>query len=295
MSTPILDAREIADYERDGLLVIRGLFSADELQPLREAYQQDPSINGSIYGMEDRQGKGHPFCTWTEMGDDIIGMLPRMARVVETAEALLGEACYHWHSKFSIKTSSCQARVEWHQDYGSWYDDGLLFPQLLTMGLAIEPVTRANGCVQFIPGSHHLGRIVPTAPGGSLEPFSARVERAKERLGLVHVEMDVGDAVFFHCNVLHGSGLNETETERVMMFCSYNAVSNAPLEDLRGKNEEGAFMGISAAERAFRPIEKLDDGVLRDRAWRSAFSETRFNQPDWALDETYWRAVRLTM
>jgi len=40
--------------------------------------------------MEDHQGKGHPICSWTESGDDIIGMIPRMARIVDSAEALLG-------------------------------------------------------------------------------------------------------------------------------------------------------------------------------------------------------------
>ena len=290
----MLSAEQIADYHRDGLLIVRNLFSEDELQPLRKAYREDPTINGHVYGMEDIQGKGHPICTWTDLGDDIIGTIPRMARMVEAVEALLGEPCYHWHSKFSIKTSSCQARVDWHQDYASWYDDGVLFPNMLTVGFAVEPASRANGCVQFIPGSHLMGRIDHhTSEGDYVDAFYARLDRARQKLGLVYGEMSIGDVVFFHCNTFHGSGLNKTDTQRVMIFSTYNAISNAPYTDARGSNEEGAFMGISAEERAYRPIVKLGDDVLRKRAYLSAFSHTKFNEPNWELDGDYGQAVKL--
>ena len=289
-----LSAQQVADYRRDGLVIVRGFFSADELEPLRQAYRDDPSINGQIYGMEDSQGRGHPFCTWTDFGDDIVGMIPRMARMVEAAEALLGEPCYHWHSKFSIKTSSCKARIDWHQDYASWYDDGVVFPHMLTVGIAVEPATRENGCVQFIPGSQAMGRVEHERAGREhTEGFKARLERARQRLGLVYGEMDVGDAVFFHCNIFHGSDLNETDTERVMIFCSYNAVANAPVTAARGNNLEGAFMGISAGDRDYRPIVPIDDSALLNRTWRSAFSHTRFNRPDMQLGGNYGRAVKL--
>jgi hypothetical protein len=262
-----LRAGQIADYQRNGFLVVRGFFSVEELQPLRWAYAEDPTINGHVYGMEDIEGRGHPTCTWIELGDD--------------------------HSKFSIKTSTCLARVDWHQDYASWYDDGLLFPQLLTVGIAVEPATRDNGCVQFIPGSHRMGRIGHPAADGGHGLFEARVERAQQQLGQIHVELDVGDAVFFHCNMLHGSGLNDTDTERVMLFSSYNAVSNPPYMEAIGANEEGAFMGISIEDRAYRPLDKLSDDVLSKRSFRSAFSHTRFNEPDFQLSGTYSKAVKL--
>ena len=288
-----LSAQQIEAYHRDGLLIIRQLFSADELEPLRQAYRQDPTINGHVYGMEDNNGRGHPFCTWTDLGDDIVGMIPRMARMIAITETLLGEPCYHWHSKFSVKTSSCKARVDWHQDFGSWYDDGVLFPHMLTVGIAVESANKANGCVQFVPGSQQMGRIDHPAGANGPKAFAARVERARRQLGVVHAEMDVGDAVFFHCNTLHGSGLNETDTQRVMIFSSYNAVSNAPFADIRGDNKEGAYMGINDQERAYRPIVKLADDVLSNRSFRSAFSHSAFTEPNWNLSGDYCRAIKL--
>ena len=288
-----LSDEQIALYRRDGMLRIPGLFDVEELEPLRGAFRDDPTLNGALYGMVDLEGEPHPICIWTELADDIIGMIPRMARVVDATEALLGEPCYHWHSKLTVKPPRCRARVDWHQDYASWYDDGVLFPQMLTVAIALEPATKANGCMQFIPGSHRMGRIDHRPVDGGFDSFWTRLETAKETLGLVHCELDVGDAVFFHCNLFHGSGSNETDTTRPLLFPSYNAVSNAPIPGAQGANEEGAFMNISQAERAFRPLEKLPDDVLRTQRYESAFHHTRFKQPSEELGGTYSRAEQL--
>ncbi|MDH4106774.1 MAG: phytanoyl-CoA dioxygenase family protein [Gammaproteobacteria bacterium] len=291
----LLNSAQVADYYRDGFLVVRNFFGAEELRPLADAYDADPTINGRLYGMVDLEGKGHPFCTWVELGDDIIGLIPRMQRMVRSAEDLLGEPCYHWHSKFSIKTRGCEARVDWHQDYTSWYDDGVLFPHMLTTAIAVKPVTRANGCVQFVPGSHRMGRIgAISMVNPNMDDLFRRVDIAKRELGVYHAEMDVGDAVFFHCNTLHGSDLNSTDTARVMIFSSYNAAANAPRAGLRGSNDEGAFMNISDEERAFRPIDRVPDDVLLKRAYRSAFSHTRFNDPVYDLEGPYSKAIKLS-
>lgn len=293
LSDKALSEEQITAYQREGLLRFPGLFDSDELEPLRRAYREDPSVNGAVYGMLDLEGEPHPICIWTELADDILGMIPRMARMVEATEALLGEACYHWHSKLSIKSPRCRALVDWHQDYASWYDDGVMFPRMLTVAIALEPATRANGCTQFIPGSHRLGRIDHRAGAEGFDSFWPRQKRAAEVLGLTHCELDVGDAVFFHCNLLHGSGSNETDTSRPMFFASYNAASNAPNSEARGPNEEGAFMNISAAEREFKPLHKLPDDVLRSGRYKSAFHHTHFKSPRLGLGGTFSPAVEL--
>ena len=160
---------------------------------------------------------------------------------------------------------------------------------MLTMALAIEPAARANGCLQVVPGSHRMGLMnhqdVPN--------FEARLEAAKDRLGLVHCELETGDAVFFHCNTLHGSGANDSDRSRLMLFSSYNAVSNQPLEAAIGSNEWGRFMGITPEERRVRPLQKLPDDTLVRRADMPAFGRTPFKRPIDTPGEGYTRAVAL--
>ena len=43
----MLTDAQVVDYHRDGFVIARGLYSHDELQPLYDAYRDDPSIGGS--------------------------------------------------------------------------------------------------------------------------------------------------------------------------------------------------------------------------------------------------------
>ncbi len=284
-----LDKTHLEAYRRDGFVRVPEFFDATELEPLLDADREDPTVRGSLYGMVDNDGAPHPICIWTELGDDIIGIVPRMKRMVEATEALLEEPCYHWHSKITVKPPGCDARIDWHQDFASWYDDGVPFPKLLTVGIAVEPATTENGCLQLIPGSHQIGKMDYL----DARSFERRLEHAQKTLGLVHCEMNAGDAVFFHCNTLHGSASNHSDSSRLMLFVSYNAVANEPIRDAQGANEDGKFMNITPADRLSRPLTKVEDDVLRKKRFKSAFDHTPFKRPINDLGDTYTQAAEL--
>ena len=284
-----LDNTRLEAYERDGFVRVQNLFDAAELEPLLDAYRKDPTVRGSLYGMLDSDGAPHPICIWTELGDDIIGIVPRMERMVEATETLLNEPCYHWHSKITVKPPGCDAQIDWHQDFASWYDDGVPFPNLLTVGIAVEPATKENGCLQLIPGSHQFGKMDYL----DAKSFKRRLEHAQNNLGLVHCEMNAGDAVFFHCNTLHGSASNHADASRLMLFVSYNAVANEPIRGAQGANEDGMFMNIPPTDRMSRPLTKVADDVLRKKLFKSAFDHTPFKKPINDLGESYTKAAEL--
>jgi ectoine hydroxylase-related dioxygenase (phytanoyl-CoA dioxygenase family) len=122
---------------------------------------------------------------------------------------------------------------EWHQDYGYWYDTGCLFPELASCMVPVDRATRANGCLQVLKSSHRLGRInhVPTGDQTGADP--ERVNAALERLERVWCELEPGDAVFFHCNLLHRSDRNESDLPRWALICCYNTARNNPYKDSR--------------------------------------------------------------
>ncbi len=72
---------------------------------------------------------------------------------------LLGDEVYHYHHKMMLKEPYVGGAWEWHQDYGYWYDYGCLYPDMGSCFIAVDPATRANGCLQVLPSSHRLGRI----------------------------------------------------------------------------------------------------------------------------------------
>ena len=91
-------------------------------------------------------------------------------------EAFLGGEVYHYHSKMILKEPRVGGAWEWHQDYGYWYQNGCLFPDMASCLIAIDPATRANGCLQVLRGSHRMGRIEHGRFGGQTGADPERVE-----------------------------------------------------------------------------------------------------------------------
>ena len=52
-----------------------------------------------------------------------------------------------------------------------------------------------------------------------------------ELFPLEYVEMEPGDALFFHSNLLHRSDQNRSDNPRWAMICCYNARSNDPYKE----------------------------------------------------------------
>ena len=73
----------------------------------------------------------------------------------QACEQILGGEVYHYHSKMILKDAKVGGAWTWHQDYGYWYQNGVLFPDLISVFIAVDPCTKENGCLQVIEGSHH--------------------------------------------------------------------------------------------------------------------------------------------
>lgn len=56
-----------------------------------------------------------------------------------------------------------------------------------------------------------------------------RLKEAMKVCPRIYVEMNTGDALFFHCNLLHASDQNLSEDRRWVMITSYNKRKNGPV------------------------------------------------------------------
>ena len=128
---------------------------------------------------------------------------------------------------------------------------------LLDMVAAVDRATVANGCLQLLRGSHHLGRFDHGTFGTQTGADPARVEAARARCELVHFTAEPGDAVFFHSNTLHGSAPNTSEYPRWSLIMCYNARSNTPFAPSSHPNytplsivDDAAIMAWSASAAA---------------------------------------------
>ena len=261
--TPDELGRLVDDYRRDGFAYVRSMFTADDLAPLAGGLV-DGAAPGS-FAVTDSQGGKQELSVWLHLGDDLIGVIPRLAPVVSLAEAVVDDRVYHWHSKLSWKRPRTTSLWDWHQDYAFWRENGVGRPDMCTVAIAVGPVTEANGCMRLVAGSHHLGAlpIAEVGEGQGTEP--AAVESALAGLSVELCELEPGDVVVFHSNTLHSSGPNESDVSRTMLMMSYNAVSNAPTAALHP--------GYDADELQVLPATALHTG------WTDVFGATAFVDP----------------
>ena len=227
----LLTEEQLSDYDRDGYIVVRNLFSKDEIDSLGHAARSDNEMDKSSTQRDDGEGNAVRLALWNHPGDGIYGMFARCRKMVDRVEEILKDEAYHYHSKMILKDAKVGGAWAWHQDYGYWYQNGVLSPNLCSVMIAVDQATIENGCMQVIKGSHKLGRINHILSGDQAGADMERVEEAKKRLDLVHVTMDPGDALFFHPNTLHASDANESDLPRWAMICCYNAASNDPYKD----------------------------------------------------------------
>jgi hypothetical protein len=231
MPQGVIADSQAAQYHEDGYVLIRHMFDDGETSLLARAAREDRALDQHSFGKGDGEGGTVRLSLWNHPGDTIYGMVARCESVAGSAAKLLGGEVYHYHSKMIMKDAKVGGAWTWHQDYGYWYQNGVLFPLLTSASIAIDPATRENGCLQVLKGSHKLGRIDHILTGGQAGADLERVAEATKCLELVHVAMDPGDVLFFDCNLLHRSDQNRSDQPRWSMICCYNAARNNPYKE----------------------------------------------------------------
>ncbi len=230
--------QDLAAFKKDGYLRVDGLFDADEVGLLDKISKADQQLESESHGRKDELGMLSRLAIRNDLDDRAIyTAIVRSRRIVETMSRLLGDEVYHYHHKVMLKEPRVGGAWEWHQDYGYWYNFGCLYPDMASCLIAIDPATCANGCLQVLRGSHLMGRVEHGKAGEQVGADLKRVEAARMRCRLVHCEMQPGDALFFHSNLLHCSEQNTSDRPRWSLICCYNTRHNDPfLEDAPHNN-----------------------------------------------------------
>jgi ectoine hydroxylase len=227
----LLNENVLKQFQADGFILMKGLFDAEEIEMLRTTAHADRELDKHSFSRADGEGGKVRLSLWNHPGDNIYGMFARSRRMVDRAEELLGDEVYHYHSKMILKDPKIGGAWTWHQDYGYWYQNGLLYPDMLSVFIAVDKATRENGCLQVIKGSHHMGRIDHVLTGDQAGADMERVNACLDKMELLYCEMEPGDALFFHSNLLHRSDQNTSEHSRWSMVCCYNTRHNDPYKE----------------------------------------------------------------
>jgi ectoine hydroxylase-related dioxygenase (phytanoyl-CoA dioxygenase family) len=278
MSTTTLTPQQIASFHKDGYVIVKNFLAPKAVEKLYSTAIGDNAMENNAINVTDQNGKNSKLSLWFTPGNDVFGYLTRSERIVNSIAALLDSdapVC-HFHSKLMQKEPKVGGAWEWHQDYGYWYKNQFMFPdQLISVMVALTPANKQNGCLQVIKGSHKLGRINHGFAGEQVGADMVMVNNALKTMDLVYVEIEPGDALFFHSNILHRSEANLSDHPRWSIISCYASQSNL------------AYNEVSTSWKT--PIELVPDNDITD--WESiSLSNADFlkKENDPALKETGW-------
>ncbi|TXK31114.1 phytanoyl-CoA dioxygenase family protein [Pontibacter qinzhouensis] len=232
ISTNLTPAQK-AQYDQDGYLIIKNFLSEEEVALLYGLAVEDAQLRKNAFEFKDQSGKHTRLTLWFTPGDDTFGLLTRSQKIVNAAQAVLGEGeVCHFHSKLMQKEPEVGGAWEWHQDYGYWYKNGFLYPDaMLSVMLALTEATKLNGCLQVLKGSHKMGRFEHNFAGEQQGADMAFVEEALKLCERVYVELEAGDVLLFHPNLLHMSEANLSDKPRWSLISAYNLSYNVPFRE----------------------------------------------------------------
>lgn len=130
------------------------------------------------------------------------------------ATQLLDGPVRFWHDQLFCKPARHGGVVAWHQDYSYWTRTRPMAH--LTCWIGLDDSTRQNGCLQYVPGSHHWDLLPITGLAGDMDAIrnvltEAQWERFRKP---VAVELKPGECAFHHPLLIHGSFANDTDAPR---------------------------------------------------------------------------------
>jgi ectoine hydroxylase-related dioxygenase (phytanoyl-CoA dioxygenase family) len=247
----------VAAYHRDGYVLLPGVFRPEEVRAMiADIEGGGERVTTHARGKEDTTGRKARLAIWHELGEDVWAAASTCPRVVNAVRVLLGEEVAFFHGKVMLKEAGTGGAWEWHQDYGYWYNQGFAFPRLISAFAALDAATKENGCLQVLRGSHRLGRLDHGTVGSQTGADPARIGQIENLFERVYVEMEPGSVLFFHSNLLHMSGPNDSPRHRRSFIMCYNALANPQFS---------GFADGKTSEQRPCPVGQ-DDAILRRAA-----------------------------
>ncbi len=225
-----LTEAQMKQFQEEGWLFLPELFSAEEIEVLREESAAVLSSNRPEIWREKSGAPRTAFAAHTY--NDAFALLGRHPRLIEPVEQVFGEKLYMHQYKINAKAKFDGDVWQWHQDYGTWLrDDGMPEPRAMNISVFLDEVYPYNGALMLVPRSQHHGNL---AAGHDLGTTSyplwtldnATVEKLVAEGGIVAPTGKPGGVMMFNGNLVHGSAGNITPFSRRIVYLTLNAVSN---------------------------------------------------------------------
>jgi len=220
-SQRVLSEQQVQQFHRDGFLVVRGMYSADEVAEISQWTDEVanyPEVPGKyMMYFEKSQVDGERILCRIENFvpyHEGFSKLITARRMQQAVTELFGEEAILFKDKINFKLPGGDGFKE-HQDVQAGWDE---FADLhITAMIAIDETNEANGSLEMIAGMHKQGLL------GSM--WAPLTDEDTHHAAYVPVHCKPGDAVFFDSYAPHRSQPNRTDQARRVLYITYNKKS----------------------------------------------------------------------
>jgi ectoine hydroxylase-related dioxygenase (phytanoyl-CoA dioxygenase family) len=210
-------------FAQDGVVCLRGLLDDEWIAALRDAVE-DVMATPTEFSRDLAREGGKTGSFFQEINvshrSDILRGFIANSPIAAAAAGVMGSTSIRFFSdQLLVKEPGTSAETLWHQDFPYFPCDG---DQICSVWLGLDPVSRENGAMSFVKGSHRAGKLYAPQNFGSnagyvSDPFDGPppdVEADPENFPTICHEMAPGDVTIHHARTLHGAKGNASATVR---------------------------------------------------------------------------------
>jgi len=213
-------------FFNSGFIIIRNIFKKEQIKEIlnelelikkkvikkkiRQFYHEtkDGNIN-TIHDIQKIHKQGY------------LKKISKNSKIIKIAKAILEDDPIIRNMEFFLKPKLTGLASPFHQDNFYWNIEDA---KALNVWIACTKSNKKNGGVVYLSGSNKLGTLnhkLSYAKGSSqkIEDFVLKNLNFKK----IFPNLNVGDCVFHHPNVIHGSMNNKSSFDRIGFVISYKA------------------------------------------------------------------------
>ena len=236
---------DVARFQRDGYAIVRNLGDerlrremlaatldgiAREIGPVE--YEAETRYPGAPTSTDDAGGRTirrlkqalsrhFAFTEWA-MHPGVLGRL----RQLMGPDVVMPLA---HHNCIMTKQPQFSSDTGWHQDIRYW---SYTRPELVSVWLALGPERIENGCLRVIPGTHKIA-FDRSRLDDALFVRDDLPENQELIAQALSVELEPGDALFFHARTVHAASRNHTDQTKYSVVSTYRPADNLPVPGSR--------------------------------------------------------------
>ena len=212
---------QINEFKNDGVTCLRGAIDGKMVERLRGAVDRDlanPGPNFYNYKAEG-DGKFHGNQDLWMTDEDFADYCLRSQLPALAATFLKSQKINLYYDQLFVKEPGADAPTPWHNDQPYWAISGW---QVMSFWIALDPVTRESGAVEYVRGSHNWDRWYQPRPFAKTAINSyddnpdyeviPDIDANRGDYDLVIYDMEPGDLLAFHSLIIHGSSGNTHRT-----------------------------------------------------------------------------------